>query len=53
MVTTTGSRLKHRSREITEGPERAPARSMLLAMGLTPDDLNKAVPLGSLTLPAT
>ena len=41
MVTTKGSRLKHRSREITEGPERAPARSMLLAMGLTPDDLNK------------
>ena len=41
MVTTRGSRLKHRSWAITDGPERAPARSMLLAMGLTPDDLNK------------
>ena len=41
MVITRGSRLKHRSWEITEGPERAPARSMLLAMGLTPEDLNK------------
>ncbi len=41
MVTTKGSKLKHRSWEITEGPERAPARSMLLAMGLTHDDLNK------------
>ena len=41
---TTTSRnlnLKHRSREITEGPERAPARAMLLAMGLTQDDLDK------------
>ena len=33
--------LKHRSREITDGPERAPARAMLLAMGLTQDDLGK------------
>ena len=33
--------LKHRSREITDGPERAPARAMLLAMGLTQDDLDK------------
>ena len=41
MVTTRGSKLKHRSWEITEGPERAPARSMLLAMGLTSDDLKK------------
>ena len=41
MVTAKGSRMKHRSWEITEGPERAPARSMLLAMGLTPDDLSK------------
>ncbi len=39
--TTTGNRLKHRSREITEGPEKAPARAMLLAVGLTPEDLNK------------
>ena len=41
MVSTKGSRLKHTSWQITEGPERAPARAMLLAMGLTPDDLNK------------
>ena len=41
MVTTKGSKLKHKSWEITDGPERAPARSMLLAMGLTHDDLNK------------
>jgi len=34
-------RLKHRSSEITEGPERAPARAMLLAMGLTHEDLDK------------
>ena len=41
MVGTKGSRLKHRSWEITEGPERAPARAMLLSMGLTPEDLKK------------
>ncbi|MBI2167327.1 MAG: dihydroxy-acid dehydratase [Candidatus Omnitrophica bacterium] len=35
------SKLKHRSREITEGPERAPARAMLRAMGLTDEDLEK------------
>lgn len=34
-------KLKHRSREITEGPERAPARAMLRAMGLTDEDLAK------------
>ncbi len=33
-------RMKHRSSDITEGPERAPARAMLLAMGLTQDDLD-------------
>ena len=41
MVSTRGTRLKHRSWEVTEGPERAPARAMLLAMGLTPEDMNK------------
>ena len=41
MVTTKGSRLKHKSWEVTDGPDRAPARSMLLAMGLTPYDLKK------------
>jgi dihydroxy-acid dehydratase len=33
--------LKHRSSEITDGPDRAPARAMLMAMGLTYDDLEK------------
>ena len=41
MVTTKGSKLKHRSWEVTEGPERAPARAMLLAMGLSREDLDK------------
>ena len=42
-MATSGIRpnLKHRSREITAGPERAPARAMLLAMGLSQDDLDK------------
>ena len=42
-TTTRGSRalLKHRSSDITDGPERAPARSYLRAMGLTDDDLAK------------
>ncbi len=35
------SKLKHRSKEITEGPQRAPQRSMLRAMGLTSGDLAK------------
>jgi dihydroxy-acid dehydratase len=30
---------KHRSRDVTEGPERAPARAMLRAMGLGDDDI--------------
>ena len=33
--------MKHRSSDITEGPERAPARAMLRAMGLTQDDLDQ------------
>ena len=42
MTTTSRNlRLKHRSREITEGPERAPARSYLWAMGLNQDDMDK------------
>lgn len=34
-------KLKHRSREITEGPQHAPARAMLRAMGLKDEDLEK------------
>ena len=41
MATTSQLRLKHRSKEITEGPDRAPARAMLRAMGLTSDDIDK------------
>ena len=37
----TVSRMKHRSNDITQGAERAPARAMLLAMGLTQEDLDK------------
>ena len=37
----TNARMKHRSNDVTQGPERAPARAMLLAMGLTHDDLEK------------
>ena len=41
MGSTTGLKLKHRSWQITEGPERAPARAMLRAMGLKDEDLDK------------
>ena len=41
MATTSQLRLKHRSKEITDGPDRAPARAMLRAMGLTDDDMDK------------
>ena len=41
MATASGAGLKHKSRDITEGPDRAPARAMLLAMGLSREDLNK------------
>ncbi len=33
--------MKHRSKEITEGPHRAPARAMLWAMGLSQEDMDK------------
>ncbi|MFN2613627.1 MAG: dihydroxy-acid dehydratase [Actinomycetota bacterium] len=32
---------KHRSRDVTDGPERAPARAMLRAVGLSDDDFGK------------
>ncbi len=43
MTTATDKnlRMKHRSREITEGPDRAPARSYLWAMGLKQEDMDK------------
>jgi dihydroxy-acid dehydratase len=33
---------KHRSRDVTDGPERAPARAMLRAIGMTDDDWGRA-----------
>ena len=41
MVTTKDSRMKHRSATITEGPDRAAARSYFYAMGLTREDMDK------------
>ena len=42
MATTSKSlNMKHRSKEITEGPHRAPARAMLWAMGLSQEDMDK------------
>ena len=35
------SNLKHKSRDLTEGPGRAPARAMLKAVGLTDEDLSR------------
>src|SRR3970282_522248 len=37
------SDLKPRSRAITDGPSRAPARSMLKAVGFTDDDLRRPI----------
>ena len=37
----TLARMKHRSKDVTQGAERAPARAMLRAMGLTDEDLDK------------
>jgi len=33
--------VRHRSRDVTEGPQRAPARAMLRAVGFTEEDFNK------------
>ena len=41
MTEVVASKLKHRSQDITEGPERAPARSYFRAMGLKDEDLAK------------
>ena len=40
-MVTTGSNMKHRSAAITEGPDRAAARSYFYAMGLTREDMDK------------
>ena len=41
MSTQTLRRLKPRSHVVTDGPDRAGARAMLRATGLTDDDFNK------------
>ncbi len=38
---TKAAKTKHRSRELTHEPERAPARAMLMAMGITLEDMEK------------
>ena len=40
-ITSKDLKLKHRSKEITHDPERAPARAMLMAMGMTIEDMDK------------
>ena len=37
----TPAKSKHRSAEITHDPQRAPARAMLMAMGITHEDMEK------------
>jgi dihydroxy-acid dehydratase len=42
MTTTAPPPGRPRSTEVTEGPTRAPARSMLRAVGFTDDDFQRA-----------
>ena len=42
MATTSKNlNMKHRSREVTEGPHRAPARAYMWAMGLSQKDIDQ------------
>ena len=62
MTDATHGGMKPRSHEVTDGPNRAPARAMLRAIGMTEDDFSKAqvgvasswseVPPGSIPLAA-
>ena len=36
---------KHRSRDVTDGYEKAPARAMLRAVGMTDEDFGKPTPM--------
>jgi len=38
---TRPAHMRHRSSELVDGPNRAPSRAMLMAMGLTQDDMKK------------
>ena len=40
-ATDTGIKLRHKSRVVVDGPDRAPARSMLRAVGLKDEDFRK------------
>ena len=42
MTDATHGGMKPRSHEVTDGPNRAPARAMLRAIGMTEDDFSKA-----------
>jgi dihydroxy-acid dehydratase len=41
MTTDVNARLKHRSHVVTSGPDRAPARAMLRAVGLSDEDMDR------------
>ncbi|MCX8214165.1 MAG: dihydroxy-acid dehydratase, partial [SAR202 cluster bacterium] len=50
----TKNQLKRKSHVVTDGPDRAPARSMLRAVGLNDDDMNKPfVAIGNLASDVT
>ncbi len=54
MATDTKNQLKLKSHVVTDGPDRAPARSMLRAVGLDDDDMNKPfVAIGNLASDVT
>ncbi len=54
MATDTKNQLKLKSHVVTDGPDRAPARSMLRAVGLNDDDMNKPfVAIGNLASDVT
>ena len=54
MATAAKPRLKRKSHVISEGPDRAPARSMLRAVGLKDDDMDKPfVAVGNLASDVT
>ncbi len=54
MTTVSRSRLKHKSHAVSDGPDRAPARSMLRAVGLTNEDMDKPfVAVGNLASDVT
>ena len=54
MTTDVKADLRKKSRQVTDGPSRAPARSMLRAVGLRDDDMDKPfVALGNLASDVT